>query len=129
MHYLDTSAAVKLVFDEPESEPLRTWFESVPDRVASSDLLTTELLRTTRRIDPGLISVARELLEAMSIVTLTRSLYGKAAELEPIALRSLDAIHITAALSLGPDLESLVTYDARMAEGAESLGIDVIAPI
>ena len=44
-------------------------------------------------------------------------------------LRSLDAIHLASALALAEDLEGIVTYDARLAEGAEALGLVVIASV
>jgi predicted nucleic acid-binding protein len=51
-----------------------------------------------------------------------------AGRLEPSGLRSLDAIHLAAALDLGDDLEGLVTYDDRLAEAAVSNGVAVVAP-
>jgi len=43
-------------------------------------------------------------------------------------LRSLDAIHVAAALVLGEDLAELITYDRQMAAAAETLGIAVASP-
>ena len=43
-------------------------------------------------------------------------------------LRSLDAIHLATARQLGADLGRVVTYDDRMAAGAESLGLTIVAP-
>jgi len=43
-------------------------------------------------------------------------------------LRSLDAIHLAAARALGDALAELITYDRRMAEAAEGIGLRVIAP-
>jgi uncharacterized protein len=43
-------------------------------------------------------------------------------------MRSLDAIHLSAALSLGRDLAGIVTYDRRMADGAHALDLRVEAP-
>jgi uncharacterized protein len=43
-------------------------------------------------------------------------------------LRTLDAIHVAAALVLGDDLESMVTHDDRLAQAALANGIAVIAP-
>jgi uncharacterized protein len=43
-------------------------------------------------------------------------------------MRSLDAIHLAAALSLGRDLAGIVTYDRWMAEAAQTLGLRVAAP-
>jgi len=43
-------------------------------------------------------------------------------------LRSLDAIHLAAALMVAAQLEAVVTYDARMAAAARLLGLRVAAP-
>ncbi len=51
-----------------------------------------------------------------------------AAELDQPSLRSLDAIHVAAALSLGEDLAELITYDGRMGDAASTLGLTVVAP-
>lgn len=45
-----------------------------------------------------------------------------------MTLRSLDAIQLAAALDLGDDLDSLVTYDERLAEAARLNGIPITAP-
>ncbi|ETZ41517.1 putative ribonuclease VapC46 [Mycobacterium sp. MAC_080597_8934] len=46
----------------------------------------------------------------------------------PIELRTLDAIHLATAQRLGMDLGRLCTYDDRMRDAAEALGMAVIAP-
>lgn len=51
-----------------------------------------------------------------------------AARIEPVSVRSLDAIHLATAVRLGSDLEALVTYDARMIDGAQALGLKVASP-
>lgn len=43
-------------------------------------------------------------------------------------LRSLDAIHLAAALELGEALEAVVTYDGQIARAAEELGLPVVSP-
>jgi hypothetical protein len=43
-------------------------------------------------------------------------------------LRSLDALHLAAALELGDDLEGVVTYDGRMIAGAKAVPITVVSP-
>jgi len=45
-----------------------------------------------------------------------------------VTLRTLDAIYLATALSLGPDVSRLVTYDDRLAQDAVAAGIDVTAP-
>jgi predicted nucleic acid-binding protein len=42
--------------------------------------------------------------------------------------RTLDALHLAAALELGADLEGFVTYDHRLAAACIAEGIDVRAP-
>jgi predicted nucleic acid-binding protein len=64
----------------------------------------------------------------IDFVEITEAVLDAAAELEPLSLRSLDAIHIATALSLRGDLARLVTYDDRMASAARALGIAVDAP-
>jgi hypothetical protein len=49
--------------------------------------------------------------------------------LEPDLLRSLDALHLAAALEIGDELEAMVTYDHRLAQDAQTLGISVVAPM
>ncbi|MFC9159184.1 hypothetical protein ACFTT0_29890 [Streptomyces bauhiniae] len=43
-------------------------------------------------------------------------------------LRTLDAIHVAGALSLGDDLTALVTYDRRMLDVARAEGLAAHAP-
>jgi predicted nucleic acid-binding protein len=65
-----------------------------------------------------------------SVATVPRdSVIAAARSLQPPALRSLDAIHIASATSLGADLGVLITYDTRMQHAAAALGIAVLAPV
>ena len=128
LYYLDTSAAVKLLIAEEGSNPLIRWMEAHEEQVFSSDLLRTELLRVTRRTAPDLVVQARAILDALVLLTLSTELCERAAFLEPRLLRSLDAIHLAAAMEMGDDLRGLVTYDHRLAAGAESLGIEALTP-
>jgi predicted nucleic acid-binding protein len=126
--YLDTSAAVKLVVAEPQSKAMRLWAEAHADSVVSSDLLRTELLRATLRGAPEAMPRAREVLDSITILTVPTPLFERAAELEPSLLRSLDAVHLAAALDLGDELDGIVTYDERLREAAKLHGVQVIAP-
>lgn len=76
---------------------------------------------------PHRVAAARDRLGGLELVALDDPLLDAAAELAP-PLRSLDAIHLAAALSLGADLGVVVTYDVRMADAARALGLDVAAP-
>lgn len=127
-HYLDTSALVKLVVAEAETPALRVWLESNSPVAVTSDLTRTELLRAVRRVDPSRSPHARSVLDALIVISLTSHIFDAAGLLDPVVLRSLDAVHLTAALELGDDLDALVTYDDRMAEAALALGIRVLSP-
>ncbi len=128
MFYLDTSAAVKLVVAERGSQALRKWLAARDGEIASSDLLRTELLAATRRAAPEHMVQARAVLDAVALITMPASVFERAATLEPTLLRSLDSLHLAAALELGDELEGVITYDSRMADSARSLGISVLAP-
>jgi len=128
MFYLDTSAAVKLVVIERGSKALRRWLASRDGEIVSSDLLRTELLRATRRSRPSLAVQARAVLDSIPLLTMSTRVFERAATLDPDVMCSLDALHLAAALELGDDLEGMVTYDHRLAEAAERLGIMAVAP-
>jgi hypothetical protein len=127
--YLDTSAAAKLVVVEKGSTALQRWVTSREERMFSSDLLRTELLRATRRAAPDQMVQARAVLDSLVLVTLSTAVCERAAMLEPDVLRSLDSLHLAAALEIGDELEGVVTYDRRLADGAQALGIGVVAPV
>jgi predicted nucleic acid-binding protein len=126
--YLDTSAAAKLVVAEAGSEAMTWWATTHETRVVASDLLRTELLRATRRAAPSQMQRARTVLDALTLFNLTSATFERAATLDPDELRSLDALHLAAALELGDELDGIVTYDDRMATVASLYGIAVIAP-
>jgi len=127
--YFDTSALVKLVFEETESAALAEWLsvrEDVPK--ISSDLSTIELLRTCRRVDDGAVEGANLLLRGIDLLPLDRAIVEKAATLVPSELRSLAAIHLASALSVKTSLTALVAYDVRLCSAAAEAGIEVISP-
>ena len=126
--YLDASAVVKLLVREAETTGLRRRLKDWPHRVSSA-LLRVELLRTVRRAGlPRLMEGARRQLASLDLIRMDDDLLERAAEIEPFTVRSLDAIHLATALSLGGDLAVVVTYDARMTIAAQALGLPVIAP-
>jgi len=126
--YLDASAVIKLLVREAETPALRRRLGAWPRR-ASSALLRVELLRTVRRVGiPRLMEGARRQLANIDLIRVDDDLLARATDIEPPTVRSLDAIHLAAALSLGSDLAAIVTYDARMSTAAQALGLPVIAP-
>lgn len=124
--YLDSSALVKLVVAEPESTALRRHLKRWPVR-ASCGLARVEVVRAVRPQGPEVIDRARRLLGAVDLLALDEELLDAAAVLDP-PIRSLDAIHLAAALRLGGALGEFVTYDARLAEAARKVGVATSRP-
>lgn len=126
--YLDASAVVKLLMHEPETAALRRRLPAWPRRVSAA-LLRVEVLRTVKRAGlPRLLADARRQFASIHLIRLDDDLLERAAELEPASMRSLDAIHLAAALGLGRELGAVVTYDARMSSAAQALGLPVVGP-
>jgi uncharacterized protein len=125
--YLDTSAFVKLCWPEPESAALTSYLQSWPLR-ASSALLWTEALRAAQRQPVPRIARVQTVLRRVALIDVDRALFRQSGMLPPPHLRSLDAIHLSAALSLGPDLGVVVAYDQRMIGAAQEHGFTVASP-
>ncbi len=124
--YLDTSAALKLVLDEPESAALVAHLDRQRPELLACWLLETELRRAAVR-EPALTQTAvSDLLTGVALHGTPASLFREAGLLPGPHLRSLDALHLAAALRLGVD--RLLTYDGRMASAARELGLAVLAP-
>jgi predicted nucleic acid-binding protein len=124
--FLDTSALVKLVIDEAGSDTLRVFLGG--GRLASSMLVVTELPRAVLRRAPGAREAVDGALEGMMLVALDFDLLKTAGRLQPPVLRSLDAIHLAAAITLREELECFVAYDERLLDAASALGLPVASP-
>jgi len=126
--YLDTSAFLKLIVAERESATLRRFLLRWP-QLTSAILLRTEAVRALRRAGyDSQVGAARRLFGSMRLIRLDEPMLDRAAELDPREMRSLDAVHLAAALTIGPDLGILVTYDERLAGAARQRGIKVSSP-
>jgi uncharacterized protein len=125
--YLDASALVKLVVEEPESLALWSAFRAWP-RCVTSRVAAVELIRGVRRIDPGLEPRARRTLWGVDLLALSDQVLAMATQLEPWSLRTLDAIHVASALRLRPAVSVFVSYDRRQLRAAAAIGLPVITP-
>jgi predicted nucleic acid-binding protein len=126
--YLDSSAFVKLIVAEAHSNELRTYLRRRGGRRASSALLRAEATRALRQSGPDALVLAGQTLRAMDLIAVADAVLDAAAMLEPRVHRTLDAIHLATALTLGDDLDALVTYDARILDGARLLGLSTATP-
>jgi len=125
--YFDSSALMKLLVTEEHSDAVET-LATGGIMWLTSDLAQTELIRAITRRQPSSVEDARYVLHNLIIMALDRDLYDLAGRLQPARLRSLDAIHVAAALSLGADLTAMVTYDKQLAEAATLNGLQVLSP-
>lgn len=124
--YLDTSAALKLVVEEPESAALARYLTERPElALVASWLLYTEMHCAAAR-RPGLLSVetVREVLDQVEFVDISRKDLIDAASLAP--LRSNDALHLSVALRL--EVNEFITYDRELIDAAERFGVRAVSP-
>lgn len=123
--YADTSALGALLVEQAESHALVDWLDRTPARLVSSDLLETELRRMAVREGRDQSKVSG-ILDGVSLAALDRATYRSAGFLPMPYLRTLDALHLEAAMRL--DVDAVLTYDRRLAEAAREAGLDVFAP-
>jgi uncharacterized protein len=123
--YLDTSAFLKLLVAEDHSVALASFASGVD--LWSSTLLGVEAHRAALRLEID-VEAVDVMLEAVSLVAPGDATFVAARRVGPPSLRTLDALHLAAALELGEDLEGLVAYDKRLAAGADLAGLLVVSP-
>jgi uncharacterized protein len=124
--YLDSSAIVKLVVLEPGSSALVDVVSSDPD-VVSSAVAYTEVMRAVRRAG-GPTRRAEQVLRSIALVPVDQAILREAAKLAPTSLRSLDAVHLASALSLRPDVDAFVSFDARLSRATTAAGLVIRVP-
>ena len=129
MIYLDSSALLKLLFEEAESAALEAWLtERAGTPILSSELVKVEVVRATRRLNPQVLPAARSLIAQLDHVPITGALLDEAAEVGDVSLRSLDAIHLASAVALSAELTTFVAYDTRLAAAARAAGLPIAQP-
>jgi predicted nucleic acid-binding protein len=131
--YLDASAIVKLISEEPESEEL---IDAITDgRLVSSEVVIAEIPRAMRRIaDAGgagtfvdLIARADSVLATLALIPLGRDVLTLAGAVSLPTLRAVDAIHVATSLLLD-DLGLFISYDARQLRAAAEAGLAIASP-
>jgi predicted nucleic acid-binding protein len=123
--FLDSSALVKLVRPEAETQALRGYLAQPRRPMLISELAVTEVTRAARRICVDPVSALAE----CEIVLLRSEHLERAGQLEPPTLRALDAIQLATALALGGHFETFIVYDERLAAAAAACGLDVASPV
>lgn len=131
MIYLDTSALVKLIVQEPESAALRRWLADTEDHDhVTSAVGRVELMRTALRSgDAEIVANAKRILdEDLDLIAVTDDVIEMAETIGPESLRSLDAIHLASASQLGDALAAVVAYDHRLIVGCRNLDYPIESP-
>jgi predicted nucleic acid-binding protein len=127
--YLDSSALVKLLFQEPESEALSSWLSARAEAPKlTSQVSVVEVVRVCRRVDADVEPAARRLLAGLDLVPISTTVVEWASHVGSTSLRSLDAIQLATALTVAGDLEAMIAYDRRLLEAAESERLPVASP-
>lgn len=129
MIYLDSTALMKLIDQAPESAALSTFLHAHADtRWFTCTLVRADLLRNAKRLSEAATDHAHQVLDSLDAVAVTDRLITIAADLDPAPTRTIDALHIAAALTAGPRLRALVTYDPELAENAAAHHINTAHP-
>jgi len=124
--YIDTSACGKLLVEESHSVALAAFVNALDeDSLVASQLLETELRRmATRKALPQ--QAVTEVLSGISMVLPERDFFHRAGLLPGRHLRSLDALHLITAMDA--EVDTVLTYDHRLMEAAESIGLSSVSP-
>ena len=129
MIYLDSSALLKLLFEESQSAALERWLgdrQGTP--TVSSELARVEVLRVSRRLNAAVLPAARSLVSQLDLIPLTSLVIGDAAEVGDPRLRTLDALYLASALSIRAELSAFVAYDRGLSAAAAAAGLQPVQP-
>jgi len=125
--YVDTSVFGRVMLDEPDKQAIERDLAGF-DQTVASRLLTVELRRVGRREDS--LKAANTILNGVQLIPLDESVLTAAETISPTNVGTLDAIHLATAVRLAKDgeLNALMTYDKRLADGAREHSIEVLSP-
>ena len=124
MIYLDTSVALAQLLAEDTTPPPALWREIL----VSSRLLEYEMWTRlhARRLASSHGEAARSLVSQIGLLELAPPVLTRALEPFPVPVRTLDALHLASIEFLRERGQSvrLASYDARLCEVANALGIE-----
>ena len=125
--YVDTSALGRVLLGEPDASAILAALRDFDQHLASR-LVRVELRRLALR--EGILEHADQLISAIALLPLDEVLLDAAETVQPASVATLDAIHLVTALRLaGAELvDAVMTYDARLGDGARHHGLAVLAP-
>lgn len=135
--YVDSSAVLKRVIDEPESGALADALDQFHEddaALVTSELATVEVGRALLRLAAQTGLLPRESVNAAHADAfaglyeheISGQVVALARRVRPHVLRSLDAIHLVTAMLVDADV--LITYDDRLADAGRENGLAVSSP-
>ena len=126
--YVDTSALGRVVLLEADAPIIRAVLARF-DPWHATELLTVELRRLGRREDVE--ARAERTLSLVTLAGLTKPVLEQAARLDPVNVRSLDAIHLATAINLhaAGEIAAVLTFDTQLQAGCEYHGIAIEAQV
>ena len=125
--YLDASAVLALVIDEPGSAELSAFLRGMSNRVTSA-ISRAEVARRAALDEPAATARAAEVLTRLALVELDAGVLSTAAALRPPTLGLAGAIHVASALLLADALDAFVTYDPAIGAAARGASLVVESP-
>lgn len=125
--YVDTSALGRVLLAEPDAPLIRTTMGGY-DSWWSSELIVVELTRLAARED--LVEIGQAILASLDLFPLDGGGLARASTVEPLQVRSLDAIHLDAALQLqaAGTIDAVLTFDRQLQAGCAHHQIVIEAP-
>lgn len=125
--YVDTSALGRVLLGEPDAEAILDVLGGYDARWSSA-LLIVELRRLARR--EGFEQAAEQAIARTRLLDVDRAVMERASRLDPLEVRSLDAIHLDAAVTLAGrgQIAAVLTYDRQLQAGCAHHGLAVEAP-
>ena len=122
--YFDTSAIMKLSHFEACSQSVIDYLDETEIEVSTSVLAEIEVIRALERVRVD----TSDAVKGFFLIGLDEDVRREAARVGSPSLRSLDAIHLATALSIGDRELEFVTYDERQADAARQAGLKVVQP-
>jgi len=125
--YVHTSAVGRVLLGEPDAPAVLRDLAGFDQHVASR-LLRIELRRLALREDA--LEAADRLLGGVALIPLDDAILTSSETLAPATVTTLDAMHLATAVRLATAgvLDTVMTYDHRLADGAAHHGLRILAP-
>ena len=124
--YADSSALVKLLIEEDETDALQQMLSDARAPLVTSQVAEIEVTRAVKVANPTQFGECERLLASCVRVRVSESIIRRATALASARLRTLDAIHLATALRA--DVASMLVYDERLGAAAAAAGLSILQP-